>query len=197
MSFALSLLCNSWISLIELSSRFIYLYSLYSAVSDMYTMISLFLYLIPCMIQRVNLVPPQRFRYLYVCSSMMSVHLESGVSAWDTRVSLINVVHFQEIANSPSFVYLQPSALYFLCPTCRRSCRPCAAHPPPPRRLSSRHVPPLRPRRRFPGLRWPSPGLSTSRRRRPSRHACHRHRQLLLARAVPLPGLKTCSAAAL
>jgi hypothetical protein len=45
----------------------------------------------PCMIRQVNLVPWQRFRYLYVCSSMMSVHLEGGGSARDTRVSLFNV----------------------------------------------------------------------------------------------------------
>jgi hypothetical protein len=57
MGFALPFLCNSWISLIELSSTFIYSHSLYSTVSDMYSMISLYLYLIPCMIRRENLVP--------------------------------------------------------------------------------------------------------------------------------------------
>jgi hypothetical protein len=57
MGFALPLLCNSRISLIELSSIFIYSHSLYSAVSDMYAMISLYSCLIPCMIRRVNLVP--------------------------------------------------------------------------------------------------------------------------------------------
>jgi hypothetical protein len=44
----------------------------------------------PCMIKRVNLVPQQRFRYSYICSSVMSVHPEVGFSAWGTRVSLIN-----------------------------------------------------------------------------------------------------------
>jgi hypothetical protein len=82
---------NSRISLIELSSRFIYLHSLYTAVSDMYGMISLHSYLMPCMIRRVNLVPWQQFRYSYVCSSVMSVHPEGGGSAWDARVSLISV----------------------------------------------------------------------------------------------------------
>jgi hypothetical protein len=90
MGFTHPLLCNSRISLIELSSRFIYSHSSYSVVSDMYAMISLYLYLIPCMIRGVNLVPWQRFRYSYVCSSMMSVHPGVGGSARDTRVSLIN-----------------------------------------------------------------------------------------------------------
>jgi hypothetical protein len=90
MGFALSLLCNTWNSLIELSSRFIYSYSFYSAVLDMYAMISLYLYLISCMIRRVNLVPRQRFRYPYVCSSVMSVHPEGGGFARGIRGSLIN-----------------------------------------------------------------------------------------------------------
>jgi hypothetical protein len=52
-------------------------------------------------------------------------------------------------------------------------------HPPPPRRLSSRHVLPLRLCRRFPGSRWPAPALSTSRRRCPSHHDSHRPQLLL------------------
>jgi hypothetical protein len=60
-------------------------------VSDEYAMTSLYLYLMPCMIRQINLVPRQWFRYSYVCSSMMSVHPEGGGSAWDTRVSLFNV----------------------------------------------------------------------------------------------------------
>jgi hypothetical protein len=35
-------------------------------------------------------VPRQRFRYSYVCSSMMSIHLKGGGSQ-DTRVSLFNI----------------------------------------------------------------------------------------------------------
>jgi hypothetical protein len=76
---------------IELSSKFIYLHSLYTAVLDMYAMISLYSYLMSCMVRRVNLVPRQWFRYSYVFSSMMSVHLEGGGSARDARVSLISV----------------------------------------------------------------------------------------------------------
>jgi hypothetical protein len=48
----------------------------------------------------------------------------------------------------------------------------------------------LRLARRLPGLALACSCLPTSRRRRPSRHACRRHRQLLLACAVPLPTLK-------
>jgi hypothetical protein len=91
MGLSLRLLCNSWISLIELSSRFIYLHSLYTVASDMYAIICLYLYLMPCMIRRVNLVPRQQFWYSYVCSSVMSVHPEGGGCARDDRVSLISV----------------------------------------------------------------------------------------------------------
>jgi hypothetical protein len=62
MGLDLPLPCNSRISLIELSSKFIYSHDLYSVVSDICLMISLYLYLIPCMIRRVNLVPWQWFR---------------------------------------------------------------------------------------------------------------------------------------
>ena len=33
----------------------------------------------------------QLLQYLYVCSSVMSIHLEGVGSAWDARVSLTNV----------------------------------------------------------------------------------------------------------
>jgi hypothetical protein len=91
MGFSLPLLCNTRNSLIELCSRFVYLHGLYSTMSDMHSMISLYLYLMPCMIRQVNLVPRQRFRYLYVCSSMMSIRPEGGGSTRYTRVSLFNV----------------------------------------------------------------------------------------------------------
>jgi hypothetical protein len=91
MGLSLPILCNSWISLIELSSRFICLHSSYIAVSDMYAMISLYSYLMPCMIRRLNLVPRQRFRYSYVCSSVMSIHPERGGSACDATVSVISI----------------------------------------------------------------------------------------------------------
>jgi hypothetical protein len=53
-------------------------------------MISLYSYLIPCMIRQVNLVLRQRFRYFSVVSSLMSVHPKGGGSMRDPRVSLIN-----------------------------------------------------------------------------------------------------------
>jgi hypothetical protein len=91
MGLALTFLSNSWISLIELSSRFIYSHDLYFTGSDVCFMISLYFYLIPCMIKFVNLMTRLWFRYSNVCSGMMSVHLESGGSVRDTRVWLINV----------------------------------------------------------------------------------------------------------
>jgi hypothetical protein len=91
MGFAFPILCNTRNSLIEFYSRFIYSHSLYSAVSDMYAMISLYLYLMPCMIRRVNLVLWQQFQYSYVCSSMMFVYSEGGGSAQDSRVLLFNI----------------------------------------------------------------------------------------------------------
>jgi hypothetical protein len=99
-------------------------------------------------------------------------------------------LHFWEIANRPSSSTSSPQLLCFF------------SAPPPPPSLAMCHAPAAsappflapraaqRPRRRFPGPRWLSPRLSTSRRCRSSRHACRRHRQLLLARAVPLPALK-------
>jgi hypothetical protein len=90
MGFTLPLLCNPRNSLIELSSRFLYSHSLYSAVSEIYAMISLYLYLMPCMIRKVNLVPRQRFRYSYVCFSVMSIHPKGGGSTQSIRVSFVN-----------------------------------------------------------------------------------------------------------
>jgi hypothetical protein len=79
------------------------LYSLYSMVSDMYAMISLYMYLIPCMIRTVNLAPRQRFLYSYVCSSMMSVHPEGGSFVRGIRVSLINADMVSGLVNIARF----------------------------------------------------------------------------------------------
>jgi len=54
MDLALTFLCNSRISIIDISYSYLYLHDLYSTVSDMYFMISLYLYFIPCMIRRHN-----------------------------------------------------------------------------------------------------------------------------------------------
>jgi hypothetical protein len=42
----------------------------------------------------------------------------------------------------------------------------------------------------FPASWWPAPASPTLRHRRPSRHACRRHRQLLLACTTPLLALR-------
>jgi hypothetical protein len=47
MAIALTFFCNSWIFLIELSSRFTYSHGSYFAVSDVCSMISLYSYHIP------------------------------------------------------------------------------------------------------------------------------------------------------
>ena len=91
MVLTLAFLCNSRISIIDISSRCLYLHDLYSAMSDIYFMISLYSYLILCKIRRENLVPRHQFQYSYVCSSMVSAHPEGGGSAQDCRVLLINV----------------------------------------------------------------------------------------------------------
>ena len=40
----------------------------------------------------------QLLQYSYVCSSVMSIHLDGGGSAWDARVSLTNVDVVSRIA---------------------------------------------------------------------------------------------------
>ena len=78
MALTLAFLRNSRISVIDISSRYLYIHDLYSVMSDIYFMISLYSYLILHNIRRENLVPRHLFQYLYVCSSMMFVHLEGG-----------------------------------------------------------------------------------------------------------------------
>ena len=91
MGLSLIFLFNSQISIIDISSRCLYLHDLYSAMSDIYFMISLYSYLILHRIRRENLVPRHLFQYLYVCSSMVFVHRGGGGSARYCRVLLINV----------------------------------------------------------------------------------------------------------
>ena len=54
---ARNIACNSWISVIDLSFRYLYSHDLYSVVLDIYLIIRLYSYSIPSMIRRVNLVP--------------------------------------------------------------------------------------------------------------------------------------------
>jgi hypothetical protein len=90
MALALTLLCNSWIFLIELSSLSLCMHSSYTTVSAICSLHSLYLYHIPHMIIRVIQVPQHWFQYSNVCSSMMSIDPEGRGSAQGTRVSLIN-----------------------------------------------------------------------------------------------------------
>ena len=92
MGFTLPLLCNIQNSLIELSFSLVYSYSICSVYSDLYAMLSLYLGLISCMIRGGKTFRLRhRFQYMYVCSSVMSIRLKGGGSAWGIRVSLISV----------------------------------------------------------------------------------------------------------
>ena len=90
MSSSLVLLCNSRSFIIDLTYSYRYLYDLYREVSDIYFMIWLHYRPVLVMVNILALELWQLFQYSYVCSSMMSVHLEGGSSARDTRVSLVN-----------------------------------------------------------------------------------------------------------
>ena len=60
-------------------------------VPDIDFMISLLCYYMLCLVRDLVLVNFYMLQYLYVCSSMMFVHLKGGGSARDTRVSLTSV----------------------------------------------------------------------------------------------------------
>jgi hypothetical protein len=64
----------------------------YAALSDVYPLVSSYLYRTPCMIKQVNLVPRYRSSILNVCSSAMSVDPEGRGSTRGTRVSLVNAI---------------------------------------------------------------------------------------------------------
>ena len=91
MSSSLVLLCNSRSFVIDLSYSYLYLHDLYPAVSDIYFMISLQCCYMLCMIRQLALVHRYPFQYLKDCYSMMYVHPKGRGSAWNTRVSHINV----------------------------------------------------------------------------------------------------------
>ena len=99
MGSSLSLSCNIRSFVIELDYRYRYLLELCSELSDtrfvillhFYSMLALHDRSVLAMVNILALELYQLIQYSYVCSSMMSVHLEGGGSAWDTRVSLTNV----------------------------------------------------------------------------------------------------------
>ena len=90
MGSSLALLCNSRIFVIDISYSSLYSHDLYSAVSDIHIMISLYAYSMLDMISRLALEYRYLFQYSYVCSSMMPIHPKGGGSARDTIVSLVN-----------------------------------------------------------------------------------------------------------
>jgi len=78
MSSSLVLLCNSRSFVIDLSYSYRYLRDLYCEMSDIYFMICVHYCPVLEMISILALELWQLLQYSYVCSSMMSVHLEGG-----------------------------------------------------------------------------------------------------------------------
>ena len=72
----LVLFCNVRSCVIDLSYSYLYLHDLCPAVSDIDFMINLLCYYMLCLVRDLVLVNFYIFQYLYVCSSMISVHLK-------------------------------------------------------------------------------------------------------------------------
>ena len=95
----LVLLCNSRSFVIDLNYGYRYLLDLYSEYSDIYfliwlryrSMLALFYRSVFAMVNILALELWQLLQYSYVCSSVMSIHLEGGGSVRDARVLLANV----------------------------------------------------------------------------------------------------------
>ena len=87
----LDLFCNVPSCILDLSYSYLYLHDLCPVVPDIDFMISLLCYYMLCLVRDLVLVNFYMLQYLYVCSSMMFVHLKGGGSARDTRVSLTSV----------------------------------------------------------------------------------------------------------
>ena len=87
----LVLFCNVRSYVVDLSCSYLYLHDLCSAVSNIKFMISLLCYYMLCLVRDLVLVNSYMLQYLYVCSSMISVHPKGGGSARDTIVSLTSV----------------------------------------------------------------------------------------------------------
>ena len=95
----LALSCNIWLFVIELDYGYRYLLEVHSELSDICFVIRLHYHLMLAlhdrpMLAMVNILALelcQLFQYLYICSSMMSVHPEDRGSTRDTRVSLNSV----------------------------------------------------------------------------------------------------------
>ena len=87
----LVLFCNVRLYVIDLSCSYLYLHDLCPTVSDIEFMISLLCYYMLCLVRDLVLVNSYMLQYLYVCSSMISVHPKGGGSARDTIVLLTSV----------------------------------------------------------------------------------------------------------
>ena len=97
MGSSLVLSSNSRSFVIELDYGYRYLLEVYSELSDIcfmiwlryHSMLALHDRPVLVMVNILALELYQLLQYSYVCSSMMSVHPKGGVSARDTRVSLV------------------------------------------------------------------------------------------------------------
>jgi len=87
----LVLFCNVRSCILDLSYSYLYLHDFCPVVPDIDFMISLLCYYMLCLVRDLVLVNFYMLQYLYVCSSMMSSHLNGGGSARDTRISLASV----------------------------------------------------------------------------------------------------------
>jgi len=87
----LVLFCNVRSYVIDLSYSYLYLHDLCPVVSDIEFIISLLCYYMHCLVRYLVLINFYMLQYLYVCSSMISVHPKGGSSVRDTRVSLTSV----------------------------------------------------------------------------------------------------------
>jgi hypothetical protein len=108
MSSFLALSCNIWLFVIELDYGYRYLLEVYSELSDICFLIWLRYCSMLALHDRPMLAMDnisalelyQLLQYLYVCSSVMSVHPKGGGSARDTRVSLTSVDIVSRLAKS-------------------------------------------------------------------------------------------------
>ena len=88
----LDLFCNVQSCILDLSYSYLYFHDICPVVTDIDFMVGLLCYYMLCLVRDLVLVNFYKLQYLYVCSSMMSVHPKGGGSTRDTRVSLTSVV---------------------------------------------------------------------------------------------------------
>ena len=100
MGLLLFLFCNVRSCILDLSYSYLYLHDLCPAVSDIDFMISLLCCYMLCLVRDLVLVNFYMLQYLYVYSSVMSIHPEGGGSMRDTRVSPTSVDIVSRLAKS-------------------------------------------------------------------------------------------------